>query len=154
LYNPATRKCEPIIDVPMSDKSVKDTLKDIQTGGGLVVTPYDPCKDNGYGGTYDAATNSCKKSPACGGSDLLLDSNGKMKGCKADVPTGGGVVGGVVGGTTGGTGSSAPQLVKPISGTTCPTGYKYLPLVRMCMKIEGSVQFSGKEPLTLDNLLC
>jgi hypothetical protein len=113
MYNPATRKCEPIIDVPMSDKSVKDALKDAQTGGGLVVTPYDPCKDNGYGGTYDANTNSCLKSPFCGGNDLLLDSNGKMKGCKADIPSGSGT-GGVVGGVVG---------------------------------------FSGKLPLTLDNLL-
>jgi hypothetical protein len=85
-----------------------------------------------------------------------------MKGCKADIPTGSGtggvvggtVIGGNVGGSTGGTGSSQPTLVKPTSGTTCPTGYKYMPLLRMCMKIEGSVQFSGKEPLTLDNILC
>jgi hypothetical protein len=111
-YNPATRKCEPIpLDKP-AEQTAKDAMNKAQTGGGL--SAYDPCKDNGYGGTYDAKTNSCLKSPFCGGNDLLLDNNGKMKGCKADIPSGSGT-GGVVGGVVG---------------------------------------FSGKEPLTLDNLLC
>jgi len=107
-YNPATRKCEPIIDVPMSEQTAKDAMKQAQTGGGL--SAYDPCKSNGYGGTYDPATNSCKLSPYCGGGTLKLDSNGKAAGCEIKLPTTGG--GGVV-----------------------------------------AVGFSGKMPLTIDNIL-
>lgn len=154
LYNPATRKCEPIVEEkPLPQEALKDAYEKAKQNP---IEAYDPCKANGYGGTYDAKTNSCLKTPFCGGGDLLLDSNGKMKGCKADIPTGG-VTGGVVGGTViGGNVPSSPsqQLVKPISGTTCPTGYRYLPMLRMCMKIDDGVQFSGKEPLTLDNILC
>jgi hypothetical protein len=101
-YNPVTKKCEPIpLDKP-SDSSVKDVVTggggSVSGGGGVVVTPYDPCKDNGYGGTYDPATNTCKLSPYCGGGTLKLDSNGKAVGCEAKVPTGGEVlIGGVVG---------------------------------------------------------
>jgi hypothetical protein len=107
-YNPATRKCEPIIDVPMSEQTAKDAMKQAQTGGGL--SAYDPCKSNGYGGTYDPATNSCKLSPYCGGGTLKLDSNGKAAGCEIKLPTTGG--GGVV-----------------------------------------AVGFSGKMPLTIENIL-
>jgi hypothetical protein len=117
IYNPATRKCEPIKDVPISEKTAKDAMKDALKSGGLSPAPvggglsaYDPCKSNGYGGTYDPATNSCKLSPYCGGGTLKLDSNGKAAGCEIKLPTTGS--GGVV-----------------------------------------AVGFSGKMPLTLDNIL-
>lgn len=77
----------------------------------LILHPTDPCVANGYGGVYDAATNTCKNSPKCGGGTLQLDVNGKMMACKTN-QTGGIDTGGVV-----------------------------------------AVGFSGKLPLTLDNLL-
>lgn len=108
LWNPKTNKCENIV------------LEKEVGGGGTSSKPpdgtpplelYDPCKTNGYGGTYDPASNSCLKSPYCGGGTLKLDNNGKMANCSVSTPTGGGVV------------------------------------------IGGSVGFSGKVPLTLDNIL-
>lgn len=102
LWNPAMNKCEVIkLDAPV--------------GGGATAKPpvntpppvaYDPCKTNGYGGTYDPTSNSCLVSPYCGGGTLKLDSNGKATNCSVSNPTSGGVV-----------------------------------------------AFSGKVPLTLDNLL-
>lgn len=106
-WNPATNKCEVIIlDQPKSDGT---------TSKPPVGTPpleaYDPCKTNGYGGTYDPVSNTCKNTPYCGGGTLQLDSKGNQMGCKVSIPTGGDVV------------------------------------------IGGNVGFSGKLPLTLDNLL-
>ena len=90
LWNPKLNKCEVIkLDKP-SDVVLKPPTD--------VVNPYDPCQKNGYGGTYDPASNSCLKSPLCGGGTLKLDSNWKMLNCGIETPTGGGgvVVGGVV----------------------------------------------------------
>lgn len=110
-WNPATNKCEVI---PL-DKEVGSGSGGTSTKPPIDSTPplelYDPCKNNNYGGTYDPASNTCVKSPYCGGGTLKLDSQGKAIGCATDVPTGGGVV------------------------------------------IGGNVGFSGKLPLTLDNLL-
>jgi len=59
-------------------------------GGGSQFEIYDPCKKNGYGGTYDAASNRCLKSTYCGGTDAILDKNGIATGCATGGPTGGG----------------------------------------------------------------
>lgn len=110
-WNLATQKCEVI----PTDKEVGSGSGGTSTKPPIDSTPplevYDPCKTNNYGGTYAPASNTCVKSPYCGGGTLKLDSQGKAIGCATDVPTGGGVV------------------------------------------IGGNVGFSGKLPLTLDNLL-
>ena len=109
-WNPATNKCEVIpLDKEVGSGSGGTSSK--PPDGTPPLELYDPCKTNGYGGTYDPASNSCLKSPYCGGGTLQLDSKGNQIGCKVDIPTGGGVV------------------------------------------IGGNVGFSGKLPLTLDNLL-
>jgi hypothetical protein len=108
LWNPKTNKCENIV------------LEKEVGGGGTSSKPpdgtpplelYDPCKTNGYGGTYDPASNTCLKSPYCGGGTVKLDNSGKAVGCGVSTPTGGGVV------------------------------------------IGGTIPFSGKVPLTLENIL-
>jgi len=52
--------------------------------------------------------------------------------------------------------TGSPIYTTPTSGTTCPPNYSYNKFIRKCVKeITGqtSMRFSGKEPLTLDNLL-
>jgi len=67
------------------------------------------------------------------------------------------------------TGSTAPPVSgsttsRPVGGggtyPTCPTGYMYNSVTRKCVKMAdgevggGGMLFSGKEPLTLDNIFC
>ena len=124
LYNPATRKCEPIVEEkPLPQEALKDAYEKAKQNP---IEAYDPCKANGYGGTYDAKTNSCLKTPFCGGGTLKLDSNFKAAGCAISLPSsgsGGVVIGGNVSGNM-------------------PAG-----------PIGGVVGFSGNMPLTIDNLL-
>lgn len=67
-------------------------------------------------------------------------------------------------------GSTAPPVSggstsRPVGGsspvaTNCPKGYSYDSMTRKCVKMadgevgSGGMLFSGKEPLTLDNILC
>lgn len=109
-WNLATQKCE-IIPTDKEAGSGSGGASSKPPDGTPPLELYDPCKTNNYGGTYDPASNTCVKSPYCGGGTLKLDNQGKAVGCATDVPTGGGVV------------------------------------------IGGNVGFTGKLPLTLDNLL-
>jgi hypothetical protein len=132
MYNPATRKCEPIVIVKDTGTTSKPPSGGAGTsaGSGLpVLNPYDPCKSNGYGGTYDPVTNTCKLSPYCGGGTVKLDSNGKAIGCSVSIPSGTGSGGVVIGGNV-----SGNMPAGPIGGSV-------------------SIPFSGNMPLTLDNLL-
>lgn len=122
IYDFVKKACVPaVIDKPVSS----GTTAKPPSGTPM---PYDPCA--AYGGVYDAATNSCLRSPYCGGGTLKLDSNGKAAGCSIQTSTGTGTV--VIGGGGITHGSNSPA--GPIGGPVL-------------------IPFSGKMPLTLDNLL-
>lgn len=129
LYNPSTRKCEPIViqqDTGTSSKPPSGGAGTSAGSGFPILNPFDPCKANGYGGTYDPVTNTCKLSPYCGGGTLKLDSSFKAAGC-AITTSSGGSGGVVIGGNVSGNMPAGP--------------------------IGGVVGFSGNMPLTIDNLL-
>jgi hypothetical protein len=118
-YNPATRKCEPIV---MYQQAPQDALRKAYdsartAGGGLTSAPTG-------GGTTSGRTGSSSTAPPVSGSTTTR-------------PVGGG-------GTN----------------PTCPTGYMYNSVMRKCVKMDdgevggGGMLFSGKQPLTIDNLLC
>ena len=60
--------------------------------------------------------------------------------------------------------SSGTTTSRPVGGggttPTCPKGYMYNSVTRKCVKMEdgevgsGGMLFTGREPLTLDNILC
>jgi hypothetical protein len=129
LYNPSTRKCEPIViqkDTGTSSKPPSGGAGTSAGSGFPILNPFDPCKANGYGGTYDPVTNTCKLSPYCGGGTLKLDSNFKAVGCAV---------------STSSSGSGGVVIGGNVSGNM-PAG-----------PIGGVVGFSGNMPLTIDNLL-
>jgi hypothetical protein len=137
-------------------------------------------KDKGNGGTtvtcgsgyiYNPATRKCEviKPVEQAPEDALKkarDAAQQAGGGLSSAPVGGGTTGG---GTTGGSSTAPPvgggsTTTRPVGGggttPTCPKGYMYNSVIRKCVKMDdgevggGGMLFSGKMPLTLDNLLC
>jgi hypothetical protein len=121
----------------------------------------------GSGYIYNPATRKCEVMKP-----VQQSTSSGRSAYESSRTAGGGLTSAPTGGTTTTrptTGSTAPPVSgstssRPVGGggtnPTCPKGYMYNSVTRKCVKMDdgevggGGMLFSGKQPLTIDNLLC